>query len=79
MKRFGFFLAVFSIGLVLFLLVSGQFGEMFSTGERPDDGGRPDPFVEERAATFHGFFRRLGARPGEAEDLTQELFLVIPQ
>ena len=32
-------------------------------------------FVEERAATFHGFFRRLGARPGEAEDLTQELFL----
>lgn len=32
-------------------------------------------FVEREAATFHGFYRRLGAAPAEAEDLTQELFL----
>ncbi len=40
--------------------------------------GDPEPFerfVEARAAAFHGFYRRLGARAGEAEDLTQELFL----
>lgn len=30
MKRFSFFLAVFSIGLLLFLLITGQFGSMFS-------------------------------------------------
>jgi RNA polymerase sigma-70 factor (ECF subfamily) len=40
--------------------------------------GDPEPFeafVAERAGTFLGFFRRLGAGPAEAEDLVQELFL----
>ena len=80
MKRFGFFLAVFSIGLVLFLLVSGQFGEMFSTGERPDDGGRPDPFVEERAgsdgATGEGAKRNLVRTEETDHDLGRPLFFI---
>lgn len=56
---------------------------------RPDWEASPDPltllqqghsaafetFVSQASATFLGFFRRLGAQPGEAEDLTQELFL----
>lgn len=56
---------------------------------RPDWEASPDPltllqqgqpaafetFVTQASATFLGFFRRLGAQPGEAEDLTQELFL----
>lgn len=32
-------------------------------------------FVQLESATFLGFYRRLGASPSEAEDLTQELFL----
>ncbi len=56
---------------------------------RPEWEASPDPltllqqgqsaafetFVTQASATFLGFFRRLGAQPGEAEDLTQELFL----
>lgn len=41
-------------------------------------GGDPGPFedfVRLETTTFLGFFRRLGAAPAEAEDLTQELFL----
>lgn len=40
--------------------------------------GDPAPFeafVASESRTFLGFFRRLGARPAEAEDLVQEVFL----
>lgn len=39
MKRFSFFLAVFSVGLVLFLVVTGQFGRLF----RGTDSSEPVP------------------------------------
>ncbi|MFQ5653995.1 MAG: hypothetical protein ACE5GW_04610, partial [Planctomycetota bacterium] len=38
MKRFSFFLAVFSVGLVVFLLLTGQFGKLFRAGEENGDG-----------------------------------------
>ena len=40
--------------------------------------GNPAPFeafVTAEAGSFRAFYRRLGAAPAEAEDLTQELFL----
>ncbi len=44
--------------------------------------GRREPFeafVRAETATFVGFFRRLGAAPEEAEDLTQDVFLKLYQ
>ncbi|MEM7309748.1 MAG: RNA polymerase sigma factor [Planctomycetota bacterium] len=44
--------------------------------------GDPEPFeafVRASAARFVGFFRRQGAGPEEAEDLTQEVFLKLHQ
>lgn len=43
------------------------------------DPGPFEAFVRDEAATFLGFFRRLGAPPGEAEDLVQEVFLKLFQ
>lgn len=34
-----------------------------------------EEFVRTEASTFLAYFRRLGAQPGEAEDLTQDLFM----
>jgi RNA polymerase sigma-70 factor (ECF subfamily) len=42
---------------------------------RHGDPGPFEEFVRLEAATFVGFFERLGAEPAEAEDLTQETFL----
>ena len=60
MKRFSFFLAVFSVGLVLFLLLTGQFGKMFSgrTGEPETpiagpEGGTGIPEENRNEVTFH--------------------------
>ncbi len=39
------------------------------------DSGLFERFVVGETSTFVGFFRRLGADPEEAEDLTQDLFL----
>lgn len=45
------------------------------TALREGDPAPFEAFVAAESATFLGFFRRLGASPGEAEDLVQELFL----
>lgn len=42
---------------------------------RDGDTGPFEAFVRESLPRFLGFFRRLGARPTEAEDLTQDLFV----
>lgn len=43
------------------------------------DPGPFEAFVRVKAAALLGFFQRLGASPGEAEDLTQEVFLKLFQ
>jgi hypothetical protein len=57
MKRFSFFLAVFSVGLLLFLLLTGQFGKLFqgraSDGEGVPIGGPDRPGDGERRITHH--------------------------
>ncbi len=59
MKRFSFFLAVFSVGLVMFLLLTGQFGKLFQ-GSSSRDGeswGRMEapehPAAGEKLITYH--------------------------
>lgn len=42
---------------------------------RDGDSGPFEAFVRAELPRFLGFFRRLGARPAEAEDLTQDLFV----
>lgn len=42
---------------------------------RAGDPGLFEEFVRVEAGTFLGFFQRLGAERGEAEDLAQEVFL----
>jgi RNA polymerase sigma-70 factor, ECF subfamily len=42
---------------------------------RDGDPGPFEAFVRSETSTFLAFFRRLGARPAEAEDLTQETLL----
>lgn len=42
---------------------------------RAGDRGPFEEFVRTEAGTFLGFFQRLGAERGEAEDLAQEVFL----
>jgi len=45
------------------------------TALREGDPAPFEAFVAAEGTSFLGFFRRLGASPGEAEDLVQELFL----
>ena len=86
MRRFGFFLAVFSIGLVLFLLVSGQFGAMFpgkagpgaadlvDSGEDPLPGEPADEEVVGDGAT--GPVRNLLRTEETDYDLGRPLFFI---
>lgn len=60
MKRFSFFLAVFSVGLLLFLLLTGQFGTLTGGGGPPPEGGgtaATEPIQEpsrgEKRITYH--------------------------
>lgn len=61
MRRFSFFIAVFSIGLVLFLLLTGQFGKLFqgaggdrdTATETTDAPESPFDAVDENIITYH--------------------------
>ena len=59
MKRLSFFLGVFSVGLVVFLLLTGQFGGLES-GSESTTAAENFPTVEQNRVTHHSYDYSLG-------------------
>ncbi|MGE4619600.1 MAG: hypothetical protein AAEJ04_07310, partial [Planctomycetota bacterium] len=59
MKRISFFLGVFSVGLVVFLLLTGQFGGLESASN-VDPAAETFPEVEQNRVTHHSYDYSLG-------------------